>query len=420
MEKKYGFHFEYKIKISPNEEFSYDEYFEPYKKEVLLSSPLFKLFGNKYKSLFKNDANINYEKENDFLCDITEKKILPDTIHILMDAVYCTYIASLNFETGNKLMYSGNDIFLSVDNNDINILKFIFDSREKYIGIYTEIIKSEVDKIKFILSVLIRLYNTIENINKNFLNDFLNKFKNVFLEDSSNFILEIPNEHSIKNILLTFCNSLNFQRKSKEFVLEIDFRKFDKFISLLNKHKNYSGKADFINGRNCFCLIHEGKDYYFSLSGYSDNYEEMGYKIQKDFKIYFPNNSLHFCKRNSDMLSYGYLNKNRKFVKFKHPQKEEEQKDLFSQKDMSLQYSCCERKIFAYTDKKIDNLKNMYIYCKYKSCKLCVPAIRKQKNKYCDFKFYAFVKNRKSLNRHIKKKMNILLRQTYFYINELL
>ena len=75
MDKK-AFKFTYNIidpiNSSQKNFFSCDEYFAPYTKNQILSSPLFKIFGDKYKPLFKD-----CEKGNDFLGDISKGIAIP-------------------------------------------------------------------------------------------------------------------------------------------------------------------------------------------------------------------------------------------------------------------------------------------------------------------------------------------------------
>ena len=58
-----------------------------------------------------------------------------------------------------------------------------------------------------------------------------------------------------------------------------------------------------------------------------------------------------FCKKDENMLSYGYINLNKEFVAFPNPLKESEQSNPPLEKKDS-QYSCCERKIFPYIKNK--------------------------------------------------------------------
>ena len=406
MEKKCGFHFEYKIKISPNEEFSYDEYFEPYKKEVLLSSPLFKLFGNKYKSLFKNDANINYEKENDFLCDITEKKILPDTINILMDAVYCVHATAhtQNIYSGIINLIDNIFYFHAVKNKDelFKSSELTFGTTLNYIGVYTELIKIYVNEIKYVLSALNYLNNAKNEVDKLLYDNFLKKI-------SENFLLEIK---SIGNVTTIENEMLSFNQNSKNFFIEINLTRFDLFIKLLENYKE-AGGSKFLKKGNCFCLIQKGEKFYFSFSGYKDDkYKSLSESLKTYLEKIFIGKIFNYCERNNDMLSYGYKNDNGEFELSPPPKKLSE--NNATEDELKWQYACCERKIFASKDFQLNESESMYIYCKYAPCEKCTPAIEEQAKKHSNFMFFAFIKNYESFKKYLDEKKQ-RLSEKYLY-----
>lgn len=413
---KNAINFKYTIKNVLNEDISYEESFIPYSIKELKSSPLFSIIENKYKSLFNDDTKFESKADYHFLDEPKDEYVLPETTNILMDAIYCTYVASLNFININNSIrfYSDNVYFVNIYENQENIcshnVKFF--TSEKYMAIYTELIKDEVCEIKYIISVLYWLYNLKETINNELANEFLQKLKNEYFAE--NIVLDIFNKSSIENSLLSFCNYRNFQSIKNKFELEFDFKRFDRFISLLKKYRGDWSKADFTKGKNCFCLVHEGKSYYFSLSGYSNNYEDLGDKIANDFKGYFPNNSFQFCKIHPDMLSYGNKIFINKLVKFSSPKKFCEQKNI-GDDNLKSQYSCCERKIFPYVKEKSNK---MYIYCKYEPCIRCKPAIKEMKKIYSNFRFYAFEKDSAKFKRQIIKKKKILLKQQNIVRND--
>ena len=179
MEQKSCFHFKYKIKISLNEEFSCDEYFVPYTKNQILSSPLFKIFGDEYKPLFKD-----CETGNDFLDNIKENLILPNTINILMDGVYCINIALLNPILYDVLTPVESEVFLLSKISDkeklVNLPEIMYGTNIHYIAIYTELIKYKVLEDKFVLSTLLLLYDAFENINKELAEELLIKINNKY------------------------------------------------------------------------------------------------------------------------------------------------------------------------------------------------------------------------------------------------
>ena len=407
---KNAINFSYTIKNFYTKDISYNESFTPYSINELKSSPLFSIIENKFKSLFENESNFIDKADYDFLDEPIPENILPETANILMDAVYCTYIASFNlnidkiFDFENK--YSV--YYLEAETSELKKIPNITFSSEKYIAIYTELIKYEVFEIKYVISVLYNLYNLTETINRELANEFLRELIGEYYPQKT--VFDIFDKSSLEKHLLSYCNYRNFQNNQNKFELEFDFKRFDRFISLLKKYRGYWDKEDFTEGTNCFCLIHEGKSYYFSLSGYNDCYKTLGEKIENDFKSYFPNNLLKFCDRTDNMLSYGDKIDGDSLVKFDKPKKFSDQKNILNKDDLKKQYSCCERKIFPHIKKKSDKL---YIYCKYEPCLRCKPAIEEIKKQYTDTRFYAFEKNSVKLKRQILKQKNRIFKQPY-------
>lgn len=398
MVKKYGFHFEYKIKTSLREDFSYEEYFEPYTKEEILASPLFNSIGNEYKSLFNDATNFDYHKENDFLCDISEKQIIPNTINILMDAVYCVHATAHTQTINNGIVNLIDDIFLFYGvKNKKELFKsadFTFGTTLNYVGIYTELIKIYTNEIKFVLSALNYLNNAKNEVDKLLYDSFLKKISEKFLLE----IKTIGNKLSIENKMLFF------YQDSKKFSMEINFTIFDLFIKLLKNYKE-KGVEKFIEQGNCFCLIQKGEKFYFSFSGYDDkHYKNLGMKMKKYLKEKF-NKEFYFCQTNPDMLSYGNINTDGGFELFPSPKKLSEQNNA---KKLTSLYSCCERKIFSSKNFKLYESESMYIYCKYEPCKKCIPAIEEQEKKYSNFMFFAFIKNAKAFEKYLKEKIQRL------------
>lgn len=405
MKNKYGFHFEYKIKTSLSEDFSYDEYFEPYTKEEILSSPLFNLIGNEYKSLFNDATNFDYHKENDFLCDISEKEILPNTINILMDAVYCINIALLNPILYDVLAPIESEIYLlsKISNKEkfIKLPRLMYGTNIHYIAMYTELIKYKVLEDKCILSTLLFLYNSPKNINKELAEELLIKINDKYSLKITN--LSISNKDSIKDVIIKFCNFQNTNNKIN-YSLQIDFRDFDTFITLLKNKSIRNINDPNIFKNNCFCLVQVDDNYYFSFSGYEDKiYESLSKKILKALKIFFPDKKFLYCERTDDMLSYGYKNENGKFELFLLPKKLSEQNNL-TDDELKWQYACCERKIFASKDFKLNESESMYIYCKYEPCDKCTLAIDEQEKKHSNFMFFAFIKDNIAFDKYLKEK----------------
>ena len=429
--KENAFCFNYSIRNLFNDESSniscYEEYFIPYTKREILQYSLQDFIGSEVNQLFENESNFNYENEYDFLKSVDVNKVLPDTINILMDAVYCINTALLNPIIYRNLTPLQEKVHLISELTDVNKLKnfpeLIFGTNINYIALYTELIKAEVNEIKYIISTLYHLYNSTEKLNKKLANNFLKKIKKIYNLKIENF--EITNKNSIKEALLSFVNYRNFQNENKSFYLNIDFRNFDRFIKLLS---NYKESSKFIDKDNCFCLIQEGEKYYFSFSGYKHNkctsyyddddtvYDDLSKTIIKDFKLYLPSNNevLQFCKRNDDMLSYGNEIKNDKLLKFSSPKKFGKQKNILDKEFLINQYRCCERKIFPYIK---DKSESMYIYCKYEPCVRCIPAIEDMKKQYGkNFMYFAFIKNAKTFSCYLKeKKKNLPKEEDYIY-----
>ena len=179
-----AFRFEYNIfgKVPFDRyNFTYEEYFIPYNKEELIDSPLQELMGYEFNRLFENENNFKYQQEYDFLHSVSENEILPDTINILMDAVYCVNMALFNPILYKELIPVYDNVHLIMGVNNFNtISKFpnlIYGKNINYIAIYTELIKEEVNEIKYTLSALFHLYNSTENIDKDLANKFLEKIK---------------------------------------------------------------------------------------------------------------------------------------------------------------------------------------------------------------------------------------------------
>ena len=408
-----AFRFEYNIfgKVPFDRyNFTYEEYFIPYNKEELIDSPLQELMGYEFNRLFENENNFKYQQEYDFLHSVSENEILPDTINILMDAVYCVNIGLINNELipayKQKHLISQLITLKKIQSNPNIIIK----SPINYIAIYTELIKAEVNEIKYFLSALFHLYNSTDDIDKNLANNFLQRIKKKFNIKYENFTID--NKKIIKDVLLSFFNYANFQNSSNKQSMVINFNNLNRFIKLL---KNYKESQVFFYQSNCFCLIQEGKKYYFSFSGYKHHkdgsfyddddleYENLGTTIKNKLNSFFSNKKdmFTFCRRTDSMLSYGEFCE-KKFVNFPSPISFAEQKGLVAKKKLPDQYRCCERKIFPYIKNKSES---MNIYCKYEPCIRCMPAIEEKKKLYANnFAYFAFIKDYKTFAECIKKQ----------------
>lgn len=219
--KKNTFYFKYNIQNLIKDDSSnisfYEEYFIPYTKKEILQSSIQVFIGCEVKQLFENENNFNYENEYDFLKPVEANKVLPDTINILMDAIYCINIALLNPILYSELTPLQEKVHLISELTDVNKLKnfpeLIFGTNINYIALYTELIKSKVNEIKYVISTLYHLYNSTETLNKDLANKVLNKIKEIYNLKIDDF--EITNKKSIKDSLLSFFNYANFQNEKK-------------------------------------------------------------------------------------------------------------------------------------------------------------------------------------------------------------
>ncbi|MEE0878592.1 MAG: hypothetical protein UH788_04890, partial [Treponemataceae bacterium] len=370
--------------------------------------------------MFEDKTNFLNDEQYEFpYCIESDDPIIPDTIDILMDAVYCINTAIVNPILYNMYIpLKENTHLISELNEDKEIHKFpeiIFGTNINYIALYTELIKSYVNEIKYVISSLFHLYNYTEKIDKDLVKDFLVEIKEMYSFELSKLIL--GDSRTIKKDISSLCNFIKFIDTEKCFYNEIDFSKFDTFILLLKRYRGNFGKANFIDGRNCFCLVQTDLKYYFSLSGYDYKINKKNnniYKeLEKNLNDFFSDSTFQLCQIGDDMLSYGNEIKNDELIKFSSPKKFCEQKNI-GDDNLRSQYSCCERKIFPYIK---DKSKSMYIYCKYEPCVRCIPAIEDMKKQYGkNFMYFAFIKNAKTFSCYLKeKKKNLPKEEDYIY-----
>ena len=407
-------------KIFATEEISHDyvEYFVPYSGKELQKSPFLSGIGKEYAVLFAE----NKKNDFDFLPyeNVPDKKILPDTANILMDAIYCinaidsTLPSHSSFKEHFLWIDKKEKVLGSNINGISDVVKFWFLNNSfslVYVGLYTELMKIEIAEIKYVISVLICLYNSADNIDKELADSFLKKIKKMYSLNIDNFT--ITNRDSVKEGIFCFFKQIDCQSKQKNCCIKINLQNFDRFINLLKKYRKHWGKANFIEGWNCFCLAKEGNKFFFSFSG-NDNdhkYEELGGKVKNDLEAYFKPSSFTFCELNDNVLSYGYLDENKKFQEYQHPLKLADVKsnpiDCIKMKLDNWQYCCCERKIFPYTTNKNQPL---YVFCKYEPCCRCIPAVKEQKALHSEFLFLALVKDSHELRRILKKERDLFLK----------
>lgn len=391
----------YEIILPFGEKFIYQEIFKPYFRSKLKMSWFLQYMGKSYSALFLKKDNLElkipeYERPNAELALEVQ-----DMSNILMDGLYCiAQIYGLSY-------FSPFDYRFSLQKYDL-FNEWIFDRTSflKYIGCYTELIKNEICEIKFAISALVNLYND-ENFNEELARSFLKKIANEFslpIKTNANIY------DSIKDTLLCFCDYRNFQNQQNNFKIEIDLLKFDRFISLLKKYKPYTANLnkqgtaiDFINDHNCFCLAKGVKNYYFSISGYGTDYDNLGDKIKQDLNSYFTSSMFQYCSINDEMLNYVYEKAKNKYKPLKTPIKLKDVKIDYTAEDIRKYYSCCERKIFCNTVEK-----EFTFYCKYEPCQKCIPAI----NAHNVLHFFALIKDSSKLKKILKKKHNDIKKQS--------
>ncbi len=381
--------------------YEYNEWFVPYTGAELEKMPFFNEMSDEFKVLMRESKDENFDFLSGDNCRlVSDEMILPNTANILMDAVYCVY---------DSFWEEGDDFFwmLRWRLEGLGIWRHYY----YYVGLYTELIKYEVVEIKNLISVLVRLIGVLNDNNEPLVRSVFEQIKKMFLfnininESESRTI-----NASMTECLFNLCSYKTQQTPTSNFTIEIDFTDVNRFMSLLSKYKNLAPpKVDYLYGNPCFCLAREGVDWFFSLSGYSKNCDNLASAIKQDLESFFCGRIFTYCKLCDDMLSYGYKDVNGKFVAFKKPVRHADRDILqFTEKEIKWQYSCCERKIFCKTQR---NSESLFIYCKYMPCSRCVPAVREQKKqRYGDLYFFAFVKDFKSIQKLMKREARLLLK----------
>ena len=356
------------------------EYFEPYSGKEL------KKYFKEYKALFENKNNIEILHHGKDV--IKEKEKNPDTANIILDAIWCAYILKQH-EDGKEPYLIESD----------------------YVGLYTELLKMEIERLKNVISALLHL-SCSNNANNDSTDAFLSQIK---AEYSIKEKVSYSDKQSIIRAVMFLCYGYVNMEKPLDCQVQIDLNNLDRFMSLLKKYRGLANNANFYGkkiGRNCFCLAREGNSYFFSLSGYYDNYDKLLKHIAKDLKAYL-NRDFAPCKLSDDTLCYGSLIVDT-FYGEDHPKRYIDCKKIYSEEELSKLFRCCERKIFTETNNYKSDLA---IYCKYAPCIMCEPAVEyQQKNRaknHCELNFYAFAKDFNSLRKYMKKKKTLKLQKFY-------
>lgn len=385
MSRKPAICLQYNIK-TPRDVFYYKEYFTPYFVNDIKESPYFKKYSEKFNSLFDDSKEISLDfLPREFWDNVDDEQILPDTANILMDTIYCV----------SASLWGTDELFLNFN--------------PYYIGLYTELVKRQIDEVKSLISLLIYLQNASDDRNNPEINLFFEEIKKNFIFNHPGTFYDSKQSSTITGCLCCLCSYKNIQPPARSFSIEIDLLNFDRFLSLLRNYKPDSGNARFYDGKNCFCLAIEGRERFFALSGFDETYDKLGNKIKNDLESYFKNVVFNFCKFDANAtLSYGYKDSNGVWQNL-NPPAEFNNNSSLKIENASNQYKCCERKIFPYT-KKYN--KNLDIYCKYMPCCRCVPAVKEQIRMRPSFHFFALSRDSDHFRHLLKKRKRLLLRES--------
>lgn len=261
---------DYIIKFQ-EKEFPYREFFKPYSNIELAENS---------NSLFYA-KEINIELDRLFKCGveyINEERILPETPNVVLDMLY-------------SLAHIDYPIF------DLKLPYFIYSfDYLKYIGIYTELLKQNIYRLKKDLSFLINAYffeDDDEQLDK--------KLSNLKQRYKFGHTITYHNKESVKDAIYYLCGFKNIDTKSRSVQYAIDLTKVDRLINLLKTYK----KKDFIKSYGCFCLTNADSEWYFSISGTSPEYDNFGKKLEQDISQYFKHSKFTYCKLDDNVLSYG-------------------------------------------------------------------------------------------------------------------
>lgn len=360
---------DYTIKVQ-EKEFSYREYFIPYSNTELAE--------NNGSLFFTKKIDLELDRLFEYGVEyINEESILPETPNIILDMIYS--LAHIPF-----VFQCNYDYFFCPVKENL-----------KYIGIYTELLKQDIYRLKQDLSFLTNTYffnSTDANLNKK-----LSKFKEKYqLEYEINY----QNKESIRETLYYLCGFKNIDSKKSSIRYEIDLTKTDRLISLLKKYK----EKDFIKKFGCFCLVRADSEWYFSISGTNPKYDDFGKKLEYDITQYFKHEKFNYCRLTDNVLSYGDKIINKKLNLYETPLSYSQAKNKFKEK-ISSEFSCCERKIFPI----IVSSKSEYIICKYDPCPRCVPAVIKEKECKKDFLFKSFAHDVNDFAKYLNKEKTKLI-----------
>lgn len=381
MEQNNSIALKYKF-ITRKSNYEFKEVFKPYSGNELLISNYFESNYSEFQTFIidKEHYDLSFLPRNSYENNANIDSIIPNYSDIVLDTIFTLYFC-----------FDPNGIyFYNLENKE---LPGFYDSNSiLYIGLFTELLKFEIDSFKYDLSIIINILNN-QNISDTQKNRLLNTILSKYI---INININVSNQQSVSNALVAFLNCMSVNR-SNTCEIDINLFAYDTFIQLLKKHQ----MTNYIYKKQCFCLCKENSKFYFTLSGVKKEPNKHMFDIlQQEIETIVANEfnlsiSISYCMLSDSTLSYGRMNTNgvfENFSIFRLPSpisyKDYDESKYLEKKINS--FTCCERKLFAGLP---DQNGILTIYCKYEPCARCIPAIKDNEKKYFSFKFNAFAKN---------------------------
>ena len=240
--------------ITRKSNYTFTELFNPYSGNELSSSYYFESNYSEFKNLLidKEYYDLSFLPRGYYENNVYIDNIIPNFSDIILDTIFTLYFC-----------FDPNGIFFyNLENNKLP--SFFGSNSILYIGLFTELLKFEIDSFKYDLSIIINILNnpSIPDTQKNkFVNKILSKYK-------ININLNVSNQQSVSNALVAFLNSMS-SNKTNTCIIDIDLYAFDTFIQLLEKHK----MTNYIYKKQCFCLCKENLKYYFVIISQKMNHQ---------------------------------------------------------------------------------------------------------------------------------------------------
>lgn len=404
MEQNNSIALKYKF-ITRKSNYEFKEVFKPYSGNELLISNYFESNYSEFQTFIidKEHYDLSFLPRNSYENNANIDSIIPNYSDIVLDTIFTLYFC-----------FDPNGIyFYNLENKE---LPDFYDSNSiLYIGLFTELLKFEIDSFKYDLSIIINILNN-QNISDTQKNRLLNTILSKYI---INININVSNQQSVSNALVAFLNCMSVNR-SNTCEIDINLFAYDTFIQLLKKHQ----MTNYIYKKQCFCLCKENSKFYFTLSGVKKEPNKHMFDIlQQEIETIVANEfnlsiSISYCMLSDSTLSYGRMNKNGVFEKFsllKLPSpisyKNYDESKYLERKIDS--FTCCERKLFAGLPEQKGTLT---IYCKYEPCARCIPAIEDNEKKYAYIQFNAFAKNFEVCKKMIENHQKTILSHTNYSI----